>query len=134
MNVDHFAELWRSERYDALTVCHVTWALALAAGGNKGRVTISLETIAKQRAHHPELTMEEHLALPRILLDGEWRRDPQGGAIVLYEDPSGRGNHARAFVKVTAKRELYLVSLCRLNEGKLRQLRRRGHEVIKPHD
>ena len=133
MNLEHLEAMWKGERYDALTICHVTLDLARQLeGGNKGRVHFSYETLIKQRNHHGDLDYAEYLRMPQVVLDGEWLRDTPSGALILYEDGSEAEAHARAFVKATRKGELFLTSFARVNTGKLAQARRKPRDLIRP--
>lgn len=83
------------------------------------RVDLSSDTIAKQMARHPEITLDEYQQLPDLLQTGLVVGDGTGEAVRVYGQ-LGDGQPYAAVVKRTGSGQaLFLVSFYRVNMGQV---------------
>lgn len=134
MNFAHFEGLYRGDRYDPVFVCSIDPIVAQAIGATVMRVALSLDTVNKQKEHHPDLRLEDYKGLLPTLCYGEFRADGPTGAVVLYEGYRAHRGLFRAFVKsAKAGRELYVTSFNKLIPRQLDKARRKPQVIIRPH-
>jgi hypothetical protein len=105
-------------------VGHLPADVAEAIGAKAREVRLSAETLVKQRRHHPELSEEEYLLLPRVLASPTVvLRDGPRNVVLLRRD----GHIFHAVVKTTADgSENYLTSFRRTRLANIRTALRRG--------
>lgn len=96
-----------------------------ALGSQSQTVYLSSDTMDKQRAHHPELSLDEYQKLPR-LTDGQVIQQDDSRLVYFKVD----GRLYKGVIKVTGNREeLYLVSYYRTDESEMARDGRRGKRV-----
>ncbi|WP_209720812.1 MULTISPECIES: hypothetical protein [Asticcacaulis] len=133
MNFDHFLGLYRDERIDDVIVCHLEQRIAAAIGCGRGRVWLSLDTVKKQREHHPDLDEVDYRVLPPCLAFGELRQDTDRTIISVYSDTYFRGYNYRACIKGTRDGRIFVTSFNRLRDSHMAKLRRKDQIVIREH-
>ena len=134
MNFTHFRGLYDGLRIDPVIVCNIERPLADALGARVTRILLSPETLEKQKIRHPDLAVDDYVALRPAILFGEVRQDGGGRAVVLYVDRYLLGYGVRAYLKVTDNgRRIYATSFCRLNEKKYRRELAKPLPIIRPH-
>lgn len=136
MNFDHFLSLYDGVRYDPVIVGHIPNALAAKLGAARGRVLLSHDTLVKQRAHHPDLTVDDYRVLAPTLMMGEYRQDTPRTARILYCDTVYNSCYYRAAIKTPLDdpRRIYVVSFNRVRERQARQMLQHDFPIIKAHD
>lgn len=135
MDYGHFIGLCLGERDDPLPLCQIEERVALALGASSRRVLLSAYTVLKQRRHHPELAPDDYRVLPAALRLGEYRRQTERKAVVLFIDVANLDYGVRLAIKATScGREIYLESFHRLSVSRYaRELGKQG-EVLRSHD
>lgn len=112
-----FPELVAGQTAGAAPVGWVDNAIAEALAVVVRRVDLSSETMVKQAARHPELTLAEYQQLPDLVREGLAVREEEGPAIALFgilRDPDGQPRLYRAVLKRTgAGNALFLVTFHR---------------------
>ncbi|MBF0556605.1 MAG: hypothetical protein HQK96_18965, partial [Nitrospirae bacterium] len=96
-------------------------------GATSQVVLLSDESLAKNKANHPELTEEEYQQLPDIIADAQLIIEKNGQILVFIN----RGNQWYfAVVKATSdKSELYLTSFRRTNESDVKSEMKKGKVI-----
>lgn len=134
MNFNHFLGLYRGERTDPVIVCHIDQPLALQLGALRGRVLMSLDTIEKQKAHHPDLLEDHYRVLEPTLRQGEYRRDTERSAQINFTDTHFHDANFRAAIKVCRRQILWVVSFNLLRDRHAAKMRRKLFPIIREHD
>lgn len=134
MNFNHFLGLYRGERTDHVIVCHIDASLALRLGAKRGRVLMSLDTIEKQKARHPDVSEDHYRVLEPTLRQGEYRQDTDRSAQINFTDSVLYDANFRAAVKVCRRQILWVVSFNLLRDRHAAKMRRKPFPIIREHD
>jgi len=136
MDFKHLLGLHTGSRTDTMVVCHVDPVVSVYLGCRSNKVLLSYETVQKQLAHHPELPISHYQIVHSALRLGAFHRCNKRprAAVVLYVDTRQFHTVFRLYVKGTAcGREIYLVSLTRINDRVYRKELRKGRRVLRAH-
>lgn len=108
--------------------------IAQALGAYTTTVFLSRATIQKQQARHGDMPISYYLAVKACLHNGQYERDGERQAVILFVDPVLFNTNFRAAIKATQNgAELYLTSFLRLKDKKYRRELRQCRPLIRGH-
>lgn len=132
MHLPHLADLYHDRRIDHLRVCHLDRTLADQLKCPRLGVLLSHESMKKQRLKHPEITLEKYEALPLTILCGEYWRDCENGAVIVYVDSYRFNTTFRAYIKGTPD-GLFVISFNLMRDRFARKERRKQTVLLREH-
>lgn len=100
MDKNDLLALLNGERSDPVWVCEIEQHLADILGAHTRAVLLSAETIEKQKVEHPELTLDDYLRLPNLILRG-LAHENRSSQIRFIVQPSGAERGLMSVIKRT---------------------------------